>query len=124
MKLVVVWHSWPLYMMCVTRRVMSVVWCFCSLCTDPAVTSALPPRQLPLRDLAFQPIRGHTDSILQLRTHRSQPLAATVDTTGSAMLWDLTSLAALGLVSDLLPDAEKDATQVTKPSLNVTAMTP
>lgn len=82
-----------------------------------AVTSALPPRQLPLRDLAFQPMRGHTRPILHVSTHQTQPLAITVDSAGSAMLWDLTTLNALGLVSDLLQGSGEDPVQVAVPEL-------
>ena len=84
----------------------------CHELVDHAVTSALPPRQLPLRDLAFQPIRGHTHPILHVSTHHTQPLAITVDSAGSAMLWDLTTLSALGLVSDLLQGSGEDPVQV------------
>ena len=79
---------------------------------DHAVTSALPPRQLPLRDLTLQSIRGHTDAIAQVRTHPSQPVAITIDVCAKAMLWSLSPLAALGLLTDLLQGAAVDAVQV------------
>lgn len=79
---------------------------------DHAVTSALPPRQLPLRDLTFQSIRGHADPIVQLCTHPSQPVAITVDKYGDPMLWSLSPLNALGLLTDLLQGAAADAVQV------------
>lgn len=77
-----------------------------------AVTSSVPPRQLPLHDLMLQSIQGHQNAVLHLNCHPNLPLALTVDKSGLAMLWETAPLTALGLLSSMLPQSEAQLVKV------------